>query len=502
MSDLLALHLENSTVCGLEGQVGKGSVRLRGGFQIHIPEHLAASGTPGEIGEWLKEELRRAGAAARSVAVTISREECIVRRLDLPDVPDDELPDIVRMQAATVSAAPLERTLLDFLPLPAVEGAQGRSVLMVTIPKERALQVRRMVEAAGLELASLGVAPITAAELVVRAEQRSGNDPREIALALAPFENRVDISLLRERSLIFTHSTDLGGESEAERAQSLLPEISRVLVTLQNQFGESRIARGWIIGSPEESEALREAVSSRFGTRLDFLDPLADPAIKQSGASVPGSRGGYAAPAGMLLHAAGGTVPAVDLLNPRKPPEKKDRGRLRAVAAVAAAVLLAVVGYAMLWMQRSDLDRKIGDRQKQKLDLEAIVKKGEPILEAAGDIEEWTGRQVDWLTQLNEFNKLLPGTADVYLTDFRVLPPARPDAIARIQAAGHAREHAHVDALYKRLDAGPYRPQPYTYNPGGKADPRYPFPFQIDMDLLAKPEPAEPPQAAKAAAET
>lgn len=502
MSELLALHLENSTVCGLDAQVGKGSVRLRSGFQLRVPEHLASSGTPGEIGEWLKEELRRAGAGAKHAAVTIPREECIVRRLDLPNAPDDELPEMVRMQAATVSAAPMERTLLDFLPLPQAEGAQGRSVLMVTVPRERALQVRRMVEAAGLELVSLGVEPMTTAELVARAEQRSGDDPHEVSLVLAPFENRVDVSLLRDRSLIFTHSTDLVGESEAERAQSILPEISRVLVTLQNQFGESRISRGWIIGTRDENEALRDAVASRFGARLDFLDPLADPAIKQSGSSAPGIRGGYAAPAGTLLHAAGQTVPAVDLLNPRKPPEKKDHTRLRAAALAAAAVLLAVIGSGVLWMQRSDLDKKIADREQQKLDLQDFVKKGEPVLQSAGLVEEWTDQQVDWLTQLNELQKLLPGTGDIYLTDFRVMPPVRSDAIARIQATGYAREHAQVDALYKRLDAGPYRPQPYTYNPGGKSDPKYPFPFQIDMELLAQPEPAESPQPTEPPAKT
>ena len=46
-------------------------------------------------------------------------------------IPDDELPDIVRMQAATKSPTPLDRLRLDFVPLP--NRGEGREVLLATI---------------------------------------------------------------------------------------------------------------------------------------------------------------------------------------------------------------------------------------------------------------------------------------------------------------------------------------------------------------------------------
>ena len=72
---------------------------------------------PEAAGKQLRAELNRAASRSTHVLVSLPREEAVVRLLELPECTDDELPELVRLQAATRSAVPLDRLLLDFLPI-------------------------------------------------------------------------------------------------------------------------------------------------------------------------------------------------------------------------------------------------------------------------------------------------------------------------------------------------------------------------------------------------
>ena len=68
--------------------------------------------------------------------VTLPRDEAIVKRLELPEVGDAELPVMVRFQAGAKSSVALDELALDFIPLPRRSEVPGREVLTATVPKQ------------------------------------------------------------------------------------------------------------------------------------------------------------------------------------------------------------------------------------------------------------------------------------------------------------------------------------------------------------------------------
>ena len=232
MSDFIAIDLEPHRICGVEASVERGSVRLRKSFSLEVPESISVDDPQG-LGEWLKGELRRQRTSAGQVCISLPREDVIVRHLEVPDVSDDELPDLVRYQSAAKSSIPLDQLTLDFLPLPQRSDATVRDVLVATVHHDRIKRLRTIASAAGLDLQSVGVSSVSTAAIVALEEQRIDHSAGEVSVAIAQHGDRVEISILVEGHLHFTHSTQAmpGTGQQAP----ILAEISRSLVALQSR---------------------------------------------------------------------------------------------------------------------------------------------------------------------------------------------------------------------------------------------------------------------------
>ena len=69
----------------------------------------------------------------QSATIVFPRDQVTVHRVQLPPVPDSEVPDLLRMQAALKLTVPVETVCMDFTPLPLQAGAATRDVLLVTV---------------------------------------------------------------------------------------------------------------------------------------------------------------------------------------------------------------------------------------------------------------------------------------------------------------------------------------------------------------------------------
>ncbi|MFQ5735213.1 MAG: pilus assembly protein PilM [Planctomycetaceae bacterium] len=228
MPDLLALDSDSHQLSGFDAGVSKGSVRLRKSFTLQVPgdaELIGHPATPGapppkiseveraqKFGEWLRGELREMRISTKQVLICLPREDTVVRQLEVPgDIPDNELPDVVRLQAETKISSSLDQLRLDFLPLPKIGDAPTRDVLMATISTEAADRLENSLKAADLEPVSMGLSSVAAMELVTRAENNHGLPPEGPSLVLARHGNRLEISLMRHKQLVFTHAAQIGG---------------------------------------------------------------------------------------------------------------------------------------------------------------------------------------------------------------------------------------------------------------------------------------------------
>jgi hypothetical protein len=490
MPDFLALDWEPQQLYGVEAQVSGETVRIRNCFVLRRPEADDPADNPEQMGGWLKKELHRAGVRIRQVLVSLPREEAIVRRLELPDAPDDELPDLVRLQAATQSSLPLDQLLLDFLPLPKRADTGGRDVLLTTITRERVERLRQVCEAADLELLSIGISSVAAAELVARVERRRGDDADQASLIITRLGNRVEVSVIRQHRLLFSHSAGLAGENNEQRNQSVLAEISRSVVALERTIPGIVIARAWVAGSADETPQLLETMQQRLQCDvMQPLDPLSDTNVTIDTSNTPGSRGLYAGSVGTLLARAEPVVEAIDFLNPRKPPVKRDQRKLQIAVGAGAALFLLVIGLMVFYVKISGLNSKIERLEAQNKELDLEFKAGQPVLEAATEIREWSDRDIHWLDQFDELNRVMDGTERIYFTDFRVTPSLRR-ALGAVHATGFARREIDVRILRQQLADRKYRVTP-TSIVRSDADPEYPYRFELEIELVESREPQQ-----------
>ena len=104
-----------------------------------------------------------------SVGIVFPRQMVTIHRIQLPQVPDAELADMIRMQATMRLTVPVESVCMDFTPLPVQPGSATRDVLLVTVPTEQVAIARRTLNDAGLDLSEVRVSAYCVAQAATRA---------------------------------------------------------------------------------------------------------------------------------------------------------------------------------------------------------------------------------------------------------------------------------------------------------------------------------------------
>lgn len=488
MSEYLAIDLELHRICGVEASVDRGAVRLRKSFSLAVPDSISVDDPQG-LGEWLKGELRRQKTSAGQVCISLPREDVIVRHLEVPDVSDDELPDLVRYQSAARSTIPLDQLTLDFLPLPRRAESTVRDVLVASVHQDRIKRLRVIASAAGLDLQSVGVSSVATAAIVALEEQRLAHNAGEVSVAIAQHGDRVEISILGEGHLHFTHSTQvMVGDGPLT---PILAEISRSLVALQKRLPEAQVVRCWMVGSPDENTELAEAVRKRFRCDIERLDPYLAQGVTLDCKPVDEPHGAFGGPIGQLVSRSLEVSCAVDFLNPRRPAEKKDYSRYKKIAAVAAAVLLFLGMWGYRYMKVDQLKEKVAQTTDDEKAQKELLEEIEPQVKVAASVGAWASSRVDWLSEAERLATTMDGTERYYLTKLQFGEGTRQER-GTVSASGYAKERFDVEGLNAELmqrsdvevTAKPIR------NSGRDGD----YPQQFDLDLKLRNAPTEKPK--------
>lgn len=101
----------------------------------------------------------------RRVIIGISNAQVVVRALQMPRLPPDQLMRALPFQAREVVALPMDKALLDFRALPETEEESYGDVingLLIASPRQPVLTVVRAVEAAGLRIARVDLGSFAA----------------------------------------------------------------------------------------------------------------------------------------------------------------------------------------------------------------------------------------------------------------------------------------------------------------------------------------------------
>jgi Tfp pilus assembly PilM family ATPase len=450
MAELLSLEWEHEEVRGVLADVTAGRVRVERTFVIAKPTTSASSSGPLQI-EWLRPELARLGLAAGQVLVALPRDEAIVKRLELPEVPDDELPVMVRFQAGAKSSVALDELALDYIPLPRRSDVPGREVLMATVPRQTMDEVQTVCRTAGLEPVMIGLTAAAVAEFVARAESRADTAASGASLVVARHGNRIEISMLRRSHLLFSHSARLSEAATGQEAQAIVAEVSRALVALRGAIADVKIERAWTLVSASEHEQLAESLHRRLQCEVQALDPFTyverDPRV----ADAVADRSLFAGPIGMLLAKADPRVPSLDFLSPRRPAVKRDdRKRRMIMAGAGAAALVLLLGFAH-WLRLGSLDTTIESLNDEEVRLNKQIADGAPTKASSDLVAQWVNDGEEWLDELPELTSRMPGTDRVYLKKLRCQPKVGVAGFATFNLDGFAREEKDALNLNERF---------------------------------------------------
>jgi len=457
-------------------------VTLAHAFTIPFTEDRTPERASAEIAAELAQKTTALGANAACVVV-VPRETVVVRQLQLPNVPTDELPALVGFQAAAKSSTPTAAIAVDYVPLGA--SGDGQAVIAAMLDSTRVQRMRDLLTRAKLQLVGLEVSPFLIAELVAREEERGGT-PDVPTLIVSQSGDRVEISILDRRRLIATHAVWLPEGDAARHVSPLQMEINRCLISLGQSHPGVEVDQVYLVEDEQADEAVEKLLQERFGAKVHPLN------LELLGTAIPAkNRLSYAALVARGLTGSAGIIPRVDLVNPRKPAEKPDHTRRNLMAGGAVATLLVGGTWWNFSSQMADMDSEIEDFSLQTTSNTKDVTNGKADLEAAKLLTTWSEADQDQLAIWDKVHQFFPGTDRLYLVDLKSIPSSGAKQIKMIGTA-RARTRDDVNDLLQRLADAGWLVKPISPLET-KKDPDYPWQFAIDAELpRTTPEPATP----------
>jgi hypothetical protein len=492
MADYLALDWDDQRLVGVAGQVASKHVQIRAVLDFKWAEGETPSEQPEAAGKRLRAELDQASAANGPVIVSLPREDAIVRLLELPECTDDELPELVRFQAVTRSAVPLERLLLDYLPLPALKEAPGRRVWMATIGKQASDRVQAILSAAGLEAAAISLSSLGTAELIAHQSASGSADAESATLIVSCVDLRVEITGIWQNRVVLMHSATLSSHDPPEdQLAQIVAETARSTVALSQAAPGLQIGSGWLIGSRTEHSSLADTLSERFGFKFHVLtDPASTPGVSADSKSSLSQSPLAWTPLGLLLGQSSQRVDPIDFLHPRRQHPKPDRRKLYLVLGAAAVVLLLAGIWGAIQRRVWQLEEQIAKLKSENETAQALLDKNAPLRETAAWVDDWTQRDIDWLEQFRAIEQAKGGADKLYLTTFDANVATR-DKLAVVVAAGRAKVPSDVDDFEDKLVELGYRVTPKEISED-TTDPLYPVKIDLNLEVVPKTAVHEP----------
>lgn len=404
--------------------------------------------SPAKLGDKLRAILERLGVQRGEATVIVARSDVEMRQFQLPPVPPDELPDMVRFQARNHFTTFNEESLIDFVPLETDE--EHCTVLAAALSGEDVQKIRETVEAAGLKLRHIVVRPFAAAELVRAA--RPGNHCRVV---LEIIGQEADLSVIENDFVLMSRTVRVPESYTVDQFDTWLPgEIRRTITAAGGQAGAGDVSEIIVCGNESEHKKLAEELKEKFSFDINFLPPF-DLINKSGRFEQPTHDDGFASLLGSLVQSTSEENHALDFLNPRKKPEKTlDRRKIYTGVGVAASVIL--LGLFFVWWLLGNKDAQIAKLKEDIAGIRQFTDITDVTLADTLPLDDWKSKENNWLEELHCLSEILPEPESTRLGRF-----SGNDGIGtgNISVRGLLKDATMRD-LIARLESRPYSVNP------------------------------------------
>ena len=435
MPKVAAIEFEENLVRVLVARTTGSAFKLSSAFEVELDANWEDGSS--DLGKNLAQAL--GGQVGRCDAlVSFGRGQSELRVINVPVVPDDELPDIVRFQAQRQFTNVVENSPVDFLPL--AEAGDEKKVLAATVSPDT---IRRIVS--GCQTAGLSVKEIKLRATCSTALSQFVNPDEKNYIIVEPTEKSFNLQVVAYGKLCLTRTVRA---ASADSTDQIIRDIRRTLAAANNQVPGYETRKVLVFGNESDFAGLRSAVEDQLQFDIDFVNPF-DHAEGLS--SLPENPAHYASLIGLLTSHCSSATETIDFLNPRKKSSGGANNRVAILAGIAAAILvfgLIGLGYLLL-SQKSSQIAKIREEISAQKDSDLIAQ------ELIGDVEKvesFDNTQAVWLKELAVLSERAMDPDQLILNNTTyTLDLAKKGGGVKIEADGFLQSGAVSEQLGKQI---------------------------------------------------
>ena len=373
-------------------------------------EHVAVLDNPKKLGELIS----KYRLAKADTIVILNRSDVEVRPMVFPPVPTEELPDLVKFQAAkefnnydpnapvdffvTSKLEDVSRSTL----FPAIKPSDAESmpdgapkhILASTLQLATFLKIRLFCEEHNLVLRHIVLRPCTAAALWRLSDSAA---PNRSTLLIELDKNEASQTVVFQGEPVFMRSPKISRPQDVSAPDfvaRILAELKRTRIAVRNEVQGIDVDEVVLCGSGATFESLAKQLAQGLEKPVRTFDPLKGLTVKSLDANEQ-----YTPLFGAILQIVRREPLQIDFCNPKKRVE--DTSARNIFTGIAAAVLLLIVslfGYA--FYARITLGEEV---RKLNANYTNLTNTYGPVAEQKNQldaIDKWQAEGVDWFEKL------------------------------------------------------------------------------------------------------
>ena len=210
-------------VTELEARRG-GTPRVTRYGEVFLPPGAVVDGDvaePAVVAEAVRTLWGDAGLRRRDVAVGLASQRVTVREIELPDLPEDELADAVRLQAQDQLPMPVDEALLDYVVIERSSGGEERrNVRVLLVAAEREMVERLLTAVTTAKLRPVLVDLDAFAMLRSLGPRNGSGEPTEVIVDIGATVTKIAVH--RGANPLFVRMVRLGGDAATRQIQQAL----------------------------------------------------------------------------------------------------------------------------------------------------------------------------------------------------------------------------------------------------------------------------------------
>ncbi len=283
-----------------------------------------------EIVNWLREIVAQNNYQGMDVVTAAPRRFVAFKLLMLPNVVDERLPEVVRLQSETLFPKSADELIIDFVAAPYTTDQSNRSVLVAAIPREHIELLSLAIGQAELNSRAIVVGELGLGPLVDEPTTDERHSSSQYSCVVACSASKVEYLVLSEGTPLLCYA------AKAPAADNFANEISvtieRLLASLHSVTPVMSLSEVILCGT------------SLTQTRL-HLPSSPDAQIRYVAAQTDDD----AFRTRVMLMAFMNSAYRIDFLNPRKPVDQRlarTRQNIKIATAVAACIATAFLASA------------------------------------------------------------------------------------------------------------------------------------------------------------